>query len=448
MRESADLIRTLASAIQAAHDARIVHRDLKPANILFGPVGPKIADFGLAKRLDSDSTGWTRDGAVLGTASYMSPEQAAGRAAEVGPAADVYSLGAILYELLAGAPPFRADGWAKIYDQVLFDEPTPPSRLNVDVPADLETICLKCLEKAPDRRFQRADELAQELGRFLDGRPLAVRPIGDDERLARAAASDGYELIDEIGRGPSAAVYRASSKPFNQLVAVKVFPAPKSGERDRWQQWFDWSGAHWTAITHPQVLLPMRRGWWGDRPYLVMDYVPQGSCATQFAGRPQPVEQSLRLVVQLAEIVCYLHRQGFVHGNLKPSNVMFAADGIPRIADLRLPGELSAVGDRDFMAPELFDDPAREPRPNTDVYGLAAILYAALTGVAPKSEEVPPSTIVPETPPEIDRVCMHCLQSNPWHRHARAFDLLARLRQLLQEVEAAVAARRMRKRGR
>ena len=129
IRESAELIRTLALAIQHAHDASIVHRDLKPANILFGPAGPKIADFGLAKRLDSDSTGWTRNGAVLGTAGYMAPEQAAGHASEVGPTADVYSLGAILYELIARRPPFQGDGWAKIIDQVLYDEPTPPSRL-------------------------------------------------------------------------------------------------------------------------------------------------------------------------------------------------------------------------------------------------------------------------------------------------------------------------------
>jgi len=445
LRESAELIRTLAAAMQHAHDAQIVHRDLKPANILFGPAGPKIADFGLAKRLDSDSTGWTRTGAVLGTVSYMSPEQASGRGANVGPATDVYSLGAILYELLAGRPPFLNEGWAKLLDQVLYDEPVPPSRLNDDVPSDLDTICLKCLEKAPERRFGRADELAQELQRYLDGRPLTAKPIGDEERLARAADADGYELVGEIGRGPHAVVYRAVSRPFHQSVAVKVYAAPSADARSLWQEWFDWCAAHWTAVTHPQMLLPMRRGWWNDRPYLVMDYVPQGNCETQFAGRPQPLEHSLRLVVQLGEMVCYLHRQGFVHGNLKPSNVLLAADGIPRLADLRLPAALTSQDDHAFLAPELFDDPAREPRPPTDVYGVAAMLYAALTGAPPARDPPPPSQAIAGIPEGVDHIVMRCLAPNPWHRYARAFDMLAKLRELLHDAEAESAKRTKRR---
>jgi eukaryotic-like serine/threonine-protein kinase len=448
IRESAELIRTLALAIQHAHDASIIHRDLKPANILFGPAGPKIADFGLAKRLDSDSTGWTRDGAVLGTAGYMAPEQAAGHAAEVGPTADVYSLGAILYELIARRPPFQGDGWAKIIDQVLYDEPTPPSRYNADSPSDLDVICLKCLEKAPDRRFTRAAELAEELTRFLDGRPLAARPIGDEEKLARSAEADGFELAGEIGRGPHAVVYRATSRPFSQVVAVKVFAEVDEFARVRWREWFDWSSTLWAAVTHPQVLLPVRRGWWRDRPYLVMDFVPQGSLASQLAGGPQPLEQSLRLVVQLAEIVCYLHRQGFVHGNLKPSNVLLAADGIPRLADLRLPSDLVADARDGFTAPELADDPMREPHPPADVYGLAVILYSSLTGAAPTADAEPPSKQAAEIRPEIDHLLSRCLQRNPWHRYARAYDMLAQLRQLLKEAEAAAAKRTKKPRAR
>jgi serine/threonine protein kinase len=385
---------------------------------------------------------------VLGTASYMSPEQAAGHAGDVGPAADVYSLGAILYELLAGRPPFQGEAWAKLVDRVLHEDPAPPSKLHADTPADLDLICLKCLEKSPERRFARAEELAEELTRFLDGRPLSARPPGDEEKLARCAEADGFELGGEIGRGAHAVVYRATSRPFHQTVAVKVFADADEFARIRWREWFDWSSTHWAAVTHPQVLLPVRRGWWRDRPYLVMDYVPQGSFAVPSAEGPQPLDQSLRLVAQLAEIICYLHRQGFVHGNLKPSNVLLAADGIPRLADLRLPGDLVVHGNDGFIAPELADDPTREPRPPADVYGLAAILYAALTGAAPTADSAPPSSRSSDVPPEVDHLCMRCLQRNPWHRYARAYDLLARLREILQVVEAAAAKRSKRRRPR
>jgi WD40 repeat protein len=229
-REAAALVATLAEAVQHAHSQRVVHRDLKPSNVLLQIAGtmdgqsvletnlhsavPKITDFGLAKfdSLEPDTVARqyeTRSGAILGTPRYMAPEQAVGKPQAVGPAADIYALGAILYEVLTGRPPFVAESVLDTLEQIRSHEPLPPRRLRPKLPRDLETICLCCLQKEPGKRYASAAALAEDLRRYLAGEPIRARPVRAWERLVKLAR-----------RRPTVAVLTAVSSLASLLLVV------------------------------------------------------------------------------------------------------------------------------------------------------------------------------------------------------------------------------------
>jgi serine/threonine protein kinase len=256
---AARLIETLARAVQYAHEQGIIHRDLKPANILlqkseirnpkseisgasdFGfrisDFSPKITDFGLAKRV-ADSTGPTQSGTVLGTPSYMAPEQAGGKHRETGPATDVYALGAILYELLTGHPPFKAATPLDTVLQVLTEEPVAPARLQPRLPRDLETICLKCLHKEPRRRYASAAALAEDLRRFLADEPILARPVGRIERTVKWARRRpalagllAVSLAAGIALGIGGFVYQTNLQRSNTQLTAALQQATQEHDR-------------------------------------------------------------------------------------------------------------------------------------------------------------------------------------------------------------------------
>jgi len=191
-KRAATYLKAIAEAVHYAHEHGILHRDLKPSNVLIDAFDqPQITDFGLAKRLTSDpqlstlNHQLTLSGQVLGSPNFMSPEQAEGRSQAVGPATDIYSLGALLYHLLTRQPPFQADTLTTLLKQVIEADPVPPRLLNPSIPRDLETVCLKCLEKDPYRRYNTAQTFAEDLGRFLNGQPVVARPVGPAGKAGR-----------------------------------------------------------------------------------------------------------------------------------------------------------------------------------------------------------------------------------------------------------------------
>ncbi len=266
-RQAARLVATLAHAIHYAHLRGIYHRDLKPSNILLSPVPPsewpasgapdsdrrsskgiwqpdpesgflpRVTDFGLAK-LAGGEQGHTRTGAVLGTPSYMAPEQAEGRGGDVGPATDVYSLGAILYEVVTGRPPFWAETTLETLLQVKSVDPVSPGRLRPKLPRDLETICLKCLQKDPRRRYASAEALGDDLGRFLAGVPIRARRSGWPElaikwaqrRPALAAALTALVLVTALGLGGILRQWEATQQALHDEQSAR-HQAEIQGER-------------------------------------------------------------------------------------------------------------------------------------------------------------------------------------------------------------------------
>jgi serine/threonine protein kinase len=398
------LLLALAAAVEHAHKQGIVHRDLKPGNVLFTAEGQaKIVDFGLAKVLNDASSMQTQTGAVLGSPSYMAPEQAAGKISQIGPATDVYALGAILYELIAGRPPFTGESWLDTLDRVRFQQAVPPSRWRRDVPPHLEQICLKCLEKDPDQRFPSAAALVQALKEFVPGHddassstspsqgplpqpdPPESKPkasqTGEDTVTAGkhvgAEQHGGYQLIRPIRAGAFGEVWSAVA-PGGIKAAVKIHYRPVAADAPELRA-LDLI----KNLNHPYLL--KTQAWWVEdgRLHVAME-LAEGSLRGRLRkGRTRgttaiPLARLLTHVCEAAEALDYMHGRGLIHRNITPDNILLV-QGHVKIGDFSMVCEASAAANADaraagYMAPESFRD---RITPQSDQYGLAAT-YAEL----------------------------------------------------------------------
>jgi serine/threonine protein kinase len=454
--QAAELVEPLARAMHYAHEQKVIHRDLKPANVLLTTDGvPKIADFGLARLVDGTRQGLTHTKVAMGTASYMAPEQAAGKTKMIGPATDVYALGAILYETLTGRPPFEAETRELTILQVLNDVPVAPSVRQADLPADIETICLRCLEKEPERRYPSALSLADDLHSFREGTPIQEQSDGSDW-YPRWAAREGYQILDIIGSSVLGMVYKAREVALNRTVTLKTVSGRAMRDPEKMAR-FRAEAEAAARLQHPNIVQIHHCGEPGGQPYFSMEYVEGGVLVDRLSGQPWPTREAAQFMAILARASHHAHQKNIVHTDLRPNNVLLTAEGSPKITGFGLAkllekeaaGEPSArkapLGLSNYMAPEQADGKTADIGPATDVHALGAMLYELLTGRPPfladtvaetlaqvrSFEPPPPSQLRAEVSPVLDGICGRCLRKQPDQRFAGALELALALERFL-----------------
>lgn len=343
--EAAEFAQQVARGLAKAHEQGIVHRDVKPANVIVTTDGvAKILDFGLAK--PSGTSTLTKPDMVMGTLAYMAPEQLRGD--EVGPAADIWALGVVLYELLTGRRPFKADGPAAAAYVILNEHPRAVREFAPEVPDELERLVKRMLRKDPLQRIASAADVAAELEAFRRpessgaGRGARKPPSGLREQMKRGARLGPYEVVEPLGSGGMGDVYAARDVRLDRKVAIKVL-APVFSEDAALRERFHREAKTISSLSHTNICTLFDIGEQEGTDFLVMEHLEGETLADRLARGAMPLSDLLAIGVQIGEALSAAHSRGVIHRDLKPANVMLTTTGGVKLLDFGLAKGIASV---------------------------------------------------------------------------------------------------------
>ena len=441
------LARQVAQGLAHADEVGIVHRDIRPANVMVASSGlVKIMDFGIAR--GADLSRLTATG-ILGSPHYLSPEQAEGE--EVDIRSDIYSLGITLFEMLTGQRPYDADNAVDIVLKHL-QEPVPsPRQFDEEIPFEVDKLVKRCLAKDPEERFQTPGELMEAIDKILRGSE-GKTPPGMEAALVGQTLGQ-YRLVERIGRGGMATVYKAYQPSLDRYVAVKVLPTYLARDPD-FAARFRREARAIARLNHPHILPVHDFGQEGELSYIVMRYV-EGGTLKKMLGRPLALDRVVDILAQVGDALDYAHQQGIIHRDVKPANVLmdqgkwaFLSDfGLAKmaVASVQLTKTGVGLGTPAYMSPEQAQGKLVDAQ--SDIYSLGIMLFEMLTGQVPFDADTPlavlikhltaplplPRKVNPDIPEPVERVILKAVAKAPEDRFQRVSDMVEALRRAAME---------------
>jgi serine/threonine protein kinase len=441
------LARQVAQGLAHADEAGIVHRDIRPANIMVAPSGlVKIMDFGIAR--SADLSRLTATG-VLGSPHYLSLEQAEGK--EVDIRSDIYSLGITLFEMLTGQRPYEADNAVDIVLKHLQESVPSLREFDEEIPSRVDELVKRCLAKDPEERFRTPGELIEAIDRILSGTEGGPPP-GMEVALVGQTLGQ-YRLIERIGRGGMATVYKAYQPSLDRYVAVKVLPTYLAHDPD-FAARFRREARAIAKLNHPHILPVHDYGQEGELSYIVMRYV-EGGTLKKILGRPLALDRTVDILSQIGDALDYAHQQDIIHRDVKPANVLLDRGRWALLSDFGLAKMAAAsvqltktgvgLGTPAYMSPEQAQGKPVDGQ--SDIYSLGIMLFEMLTGQVPFEADTPLAVLIkhltaplplprkmnPDIPESVERVILKAVAKAPEDRFRRVSNMVEALKRAAME---------------